>query len=127
MKLTISGRHNDKKSKSVQKRIQQKSLRLEKILGPQIHLRWIYSHREEVNMVELRVIGGKGEFHATALGRNLYHSMDLVVEKIEKQIKRYKAKIRSVSLRLEKSQSLRLSDVKDQEDLAEDEFFAIAS
>ena len=121
MKLTISGRHNEKNSENVNQRIKQKSLRLEKILGPQIHLRWTYSNRDEANAVELTILGAKGEFHAKAIGKNLYQGLDLVVEKIEKQIKRHKAKQQATTQRLDKSRPFNPADLADAEVDAEDE------
>ncbi len=77
---------------SLDERIKEKSHKLEKYLDGNTILKW-YCFVEDIKHVsEVTLFGPKIELHAKASSDNLYKSFDLVVAKLEKQLKKQKEK-----------------------------------
>lgn len=88
MELNISYRHIEP-SEAVSQKISEKVEHLKKYFQGQLKIDWVCSvdghqqHKSEVN-----VHYGSNNFHAHAVDKNLYHSLDMVISKLEKQIQK---------------------------------------
>lgn len=98
MELNISYRHLEP-SDAVSAKINEKVGHLKKYFQGRLKVDWVCSvdghqqHRSEVN-----VHYGSHNFHAHAVDKNLYHSLDLVLSKLEKQIKKKNEKLKEKRL-----------------------------
>lgn len=94
MELNISYRHLEP-SEAVSAKISEKVAHLNKYFHGKLKVDWVCSvdghhqHRSEVN-----VHYGSNNFHAHAVDKNLYHSLDLVLHKLERQIQKKNEKLK---------------------------------
>lgn len=85
MKITISFKHLDH-TPSLDDMIRKKSEKLEKYMNGKTELKWTCFVKNQVHYAEI-TLNGPHVFHtATAESENLYKSLDLAIEKIERQI-----------------------------------------
>jgi putative sigma-54 modulation protein len=90
MKLTISFKHL-KHTPALDERIQQKSEHFEKFFQGNIHVQWFCWVQDNHHWAEVKIHGPKFDFFAKASADNMYKSLDLVVEKIERQFEKQKS------------------------------------
>jgi putative sigma-54 modulation protein len=94
MKLKISFKHLDH-TPALDQRITEKSEKFEKYFQGNTNIHWFcYVHNNE-HWAEIKVHGPKFDFFAKASADNLYKSLDLVVEKMERQIDKQKDLMRN--------------------------------
>ena len=93
MKLTMHFL-NVKNSPALDERIEKKSSKLEKYTTKECQLKWSCYAKEGRQVVELLLVGEKGELQAKANNSNLYKAMDLAVEKLEKQLHKNKQQVK---------------------------------
>ncbi|MEK6626724.1 MAG: ribosome-associated translation inhibitor RaiA [Bdellovibrionota bacterium] len=95
MKVTISFKHLEH-TPAIDEKIREKSAHLEKYLEGDVQVKWTCSIEEpghpSNHVAEIQIHGPKYNFHATACSENLYKCLDLVVEKMEKQLSKHKEK-----------------------------------
>jgi putative sigma-54 modulation protein len=89
MKLKISFKHLDH-TPALDQRIKEKTEKLEKYFQGNTTVQWFCSVENNEHWAEIKVHGPKFDFFAKACADNLYKSLDLVVDKIERQIERQK-------------------------------------
>ena len=95
MDLKISYRHLEP-SDSISAKIEEKVKHLKKYFQGKLNIDWVCSveghqqHKSEVNVT----FGGMS-FHAHAVDKNLYASLDLVIQKLEKQIQKKNEKLKN--------------------------------
>lgn len=95
MELNISYRHLDP-SDALSAKIEEKVAHLKKYFHGKLKVDWVCSvdghqqHKSEVN-----VHFGSKIFHANAVDKNLYVSLDIVLQKLEKQIQKKNGKIKN--------------------------------
>ena len=95
MELNISYRHLDS-SDAIKQKISEKADHLKKYFHGKLKVDWVCSvdghqqHKSEVN-----VHFGAKNFHAHAVDKNLYHSFDMVLSKLEKQIRKVEDKTKN--------------------------------
>lgn len=94
MKITISFLHLEH-TPSLDERIHEKSQKLNKYLGGKSHLKWSCSVKDGKHAAEVTLIGPHFEYRASAATDNLYKTIDVVMEKIEKQLSKRKDKMRN--------------------------------
>jgi len=85
MKCTISFRNLDH-TEALDAKINEKSLKLKKYLGPSAELNWICWVENTHQFAELKIQDGKNHYLAKADSESLYSSLDLVLGKITNQI-----------------------------------------
>jgi putative sigma-54 modulation protein len=85
MKCTISFR-NLEHTPSLDEKINEKSKKLEKYLGPTADVKWVCWVENNDQFAELKVNDGKSNYIAKANSENLYNTLDLVINKITNQI-----------------------------------------
>ena len=88
MQLVISYRHLES-TPSIQEKIEEKMGHLDKFLNGNGHTHWVCSvdgHDQHTSEVQVKVDGG--EFHAHATDKNLYHTFDMVISKLESQMRK---------------------------------------
>ena len=85
MKCTISFRNLDH-TPSLDEKINEKSKKLERFLGPKADIKWVCWVENNNQFAELKVSDGKTNYIAKANSENLYNSLDLVINKITNQI-----------------------------------------
>jgi putative sigma-54 modulation protein len=89
MKLKISFKHLDH-TPSLDERIKEKSEKFEKYFQGNTKIEWFCWVHNEEHWAEIKVHGPKFDFFAKACADNMYKSLDLVVEKMERQIEKQK-------------------------------------
>jgi putative sigma-54 modulation protein len=90
MKLKISFKHLDH-TPALDERIQEKSEKFEKYFQGNVDVQWVCWVHDEEHWAEVKVIGPKFDFFAKAKANNMYKSLDLVVDKIERQFSKQKS------------------------------------
>lgn len=93
MKVTISFK-NLEHTESLDERIKQKSLRMEKFWEGKVEVKWTCWVSGGEHFAEVSILGPKVDYHAKAKSDDLYKSLDLVINKIEKQVYKSKTKIK---------------------------------
>ena len=94
MKVTISFIHMEH-TPALDERINEKSSKFEKYFEGDGRIKWTCYVQDKKHYSEVHLYGPHGQWHATAAADNLYKSMDLVVEKLEKQVDKSKHKVKN--------------------------------
>lgn len=89
MKLKISFKHLDH-TPALDERIKEKSEKLEKYFQGNINVQWVCWVQGEKHLAEIKLHGPKFDFFAKAAADNMYKALDLVIDKIERQIEKQK-------------------------------------
>lgn len=89
MKLKISFKHLDH-TPALDQRIKEKSEKFEKYFQGNTAIQWFCWVEDNKHWAEIKVHGPKFDFFAKACADNMYKSLDLVVEKMERQIEKQK-------------------------------------
>ena len=87
MNLNISYRHMDS-SPAVNDKIKQKVQHLEKFLDSSCKVDWVCTLDNDIQRSEVNVKSGHDLFHAKAESRNLYKTLDIIIEKLENQMRK---------------------------------------
>tara|TARA_B100001971_G_scaffold215195_1_gene260193 strand:+ start:19259 stop:19654 length:396 start_codon:yes stop_codon:yes gene_type:complete len=115
MKIVSSFKHLEH-TPSLDEKIQQKSKKLEKYFEGNVELQWTcYVGEAGKHWAEIKILGPSFEYHAKASSDKLYKSLDLVIQKVQKQVGKQKDKWRNHTSRKHKL------SVKDQQ-IAESEW-----
>lgn len=94
MKLKITFKHLDH-TPALDEKIKEKSEKFEKYFQGNITVSWICWVHEDKHWAEVKVHGPKFDFFAKAHADNMYKSLDLVVDKMERQIEKAKSQKRN--------------------------------
>ncbi|MDH5581350.1 MAG: ribosome-associated translation inhibitor RaiA [Bdellovibrionales bacterium] len=94
MKITISFKQLDH-TPSLDDMIRKKSEKIAKYLNGKTEVKWTCFVKNQVHFAEITLLGPDVYYNATASSDNLYKSLDLAVEKIEKQISKKKDKLKN--------------------------------
>jgi len=89
MKLTISFKHLEHTT-SLDEKIREKSERLEKYLDGNVTADWVCWVEDNHHWAELKVHGRKSNFFAKGSAETMYKALDVVVEKMERQLEKHK-------------------------------------
>lgn len=89
MKLKISFKHL-KHTPALDERIKEKTERLEKYFQGNINVHWVCWVHEDEHWAEIKVHGPRFDFFAKASTDNMYKSLDLAIDKIERQFEKQK-------------------------------------
>jgi len=92
MKLKISFKHLDH-TPALDQRIKEKSEKFEKYFQGNTTIQWFCWVEDNKHWAEIKVHGPKFDFFAKASADNMYKSLDLVVDKMERQIEKQKEKM----------------------------------
>lgn len=95
MKITTSFLHLEH-TPALDEKIKKESERLEKFFKSQGAMKWSCYVKNGVHYAEIYYHAPNCEYHAKASSDNLYHSIDMAVEKIEKQVMKRKEKYNKV-------------------------------
>lgn len=124
MKLKISFKHLDH-SQALDERIREKSEKLEKYFEGNIQVQWICWVNESEHWAEIKVHGPKFDFFAKGCADNMYKSLDIVIDKIERQVEK-KKELRKNRMHGSPHESMKFIEVqkiiKDEEDYAQKYF-----
>lgn len=121
MKITTSFLHLEH-TPALDEKIKKESDKLAKFFHDKGVLKWSCYVKNGVHTAELYYRAPNCEYHAKASCENLYHSIDMAVEKIEKQVMKKKDKYNKVHR--ERTQMIILdplaawTDYEDEEDVA---------
>jgi putative sigma-54 modulation protein len=94
MKLKITFKHLDH-TPALDERIREKSDKFEKYFQGNTTVQWFCWVHNDEHWAEIKVHGPKFDFFAKACADNMYKSLDLVVEKMERQIEKQKDQLRN--------------------------------
>jgi putative sigma-54 modulation protein len=89
MKLKISFKHL-KHTPALDERIKEKSEKLEKYFQGNSTVSWVCWVHGEEHWAEIKVHGPQYDFFAKACADNMYKSLDLCIEKMERQFEKKK-------------------------------------
>lgn len=89
MKLTISFKHMEH-TPALDQRITEKSEHFEKYFKGNVSVQWFCWVHNNQHWAEVKIHGPKFDFFAKASADNMYKSLDLVVEKMERQFEKQK-------------------------------------
>jgi putative sigma-54 modulation protein len=92
MQLKISFIHMDH-SDAVESHIKEKATRLKKYLNGKIDVEWTCEASKHEHISHVNVHGKGFHYHANASADNLYKTIDMALEKVERQIVRKKEKV----------------------------------
>ena len=95
MEMTVTFRHLEP-SDALREYVTERIARIEKYLGTTAEVHIILSHEKRANIAEVIVHANRATITAKEQHEdNMYASIDLVVDKIERQVKKHKEKISS--------------------------------
>jgi putative sigma-54 modulation protein len=107
MKITITFKHLEH-TPALDEKIEKKSKKLEKFFDGNFNVDWVcWCDDKAQHWAELKVHGHAFDFHAKADADSLYKALDLVIEKVEKQMLKQKSKLRN---KLHKNQALKFQE-----------------
>jgi putative sigma-54 modulation protein len=89
MKLKISFKHL-KHTPALDERIKEKSEKLDKYFEGNTNVSWVCWVHGDEHWAEIKVHGPKFDFFAKAYADNMYKSLDLCIEKMERQFEKKK-------------------------------------
>lgn len=89
MKLKITFKHLDH-TPALDERIREKSEKFEKYFQGNTSVQWFCWVHNDEHWAEIKVHGPKFNFFAKACADNMYKSLDLVVDKMERQVEKQK-------------------------------------
>jgi putative sigma-54 modulation protein len=95
MKITASFLHMEH-TPALDEKIQEVSAKLEKFFHDTGTMKWSCYVKNGQHFAEVYFHGPQCEYHAKASSDNLYHSIDMAVEKIEKQLFKKKDKYNKI-------------------------------
>lgn len=79
---------------SVRKRIDEDSMKLAKFFNGRFSIHWTCSKRQGEHTTQIRLIGPHFEYNTKARNGSLYKSLNDATQKMEKQLKKKKEKLR---------------------------------
>lgn len=94
MEITISF-INLEHTPALDKRIREKSKKLDKYFEKNAHVKWSCYVKDNNHYAEVRVSGPNLDYHATAHTDSLYKTLDLTIDKLEKQLAKRKDKMKN--------------------------------
>jgi putative sigma-54 modulation protein len=122
MKLKISFKHLDH-TPALDQRIKEKSEKFEKYFQGSTNIQWFCWVHNDEHWAEIKVHGPKFDFFAKACADNMYKSLDLVVDKMERQIEKQKNILKNRVHAHETPKYLEINRlVKDEEDAIQKEW-----
>ena len=112
MKVSISFKHLEH-TPSLDSRIQEKSQRLKKYFDGELEAKWTCSADQGQHHTELSIHGPHFHMQASGESDNLYKSLDIVVDKIERQLSKQKDKWKEKMHHQEGHKDLKFYDGKE--------------
>ncbi len=94
MELNITYRHLES-SENIKNKIETKVGKLKKYFGGKIYVDWVCSYEASEHSVEANIKHDAFLINASASDENLYKAIDLVIDKLEKQIQKKKDLLKS--------------------------------
>jgi putative sigma-54 modulation protein len=94
MKVTISFL-NLEHTPSLDERITEKCEKFGKYLGGNFHATWHCYVKDNHQYADVALVGPKVEYHATAHSENLYKTIDMAIDKLERQVVKTKEKTKN--------------------------------
>lgn len=89
MKLKITFKHFDH-TPALDERIKEKSEKFQKYFQGNINIQWFCWVEDNKHWAEIKVLGPKFDFFAKGCADNMYKSLDIAVDKMERQIEKQK-------------------------------------
>lgn len=77
-------------SNSLRDYAQEKSKKLEKYFHGKIHVNWNFSHEKQNRIVHCHLMGNHMDYFGESISDDFMASIDMALEKIEKQIRKHK-------------------------------------
>lgn len=119
MKLTISGRQMEL-TQAIKENVESKLSRLDKYISPDTDVKVTVSARKGRQKIEVTISPKNGHvIRAEESQENLYPAIDLVVDKLKIQLRKYKGKMQK---RHQESQSIRFDTAEINDIILEEDF-----
>lgn len=84
---------NIKSSDKLRDYIEDKLNRIEKLFDKPVEARVVFSKEKETRIVEINLIGSKLNIHVKETGGNMQSTIDMAVDKLKIQLKKFREKI----------------------------------
>src|SRR5690554_7220556 len=105
MKIVSSFKHMEH-TPSLDEKIEKKSQKLKKFFDGNFEVHWTCSVGERGRQqAEVKIVGPSFEYHASASAEKLYKALDMVIQKIQRQVSGKKEKWRNHISRKHKTRS----------------------
>ena len=121
MKLKVSFKHLEH-TPALDQKIQEKSERFSKYFDGQVSVNWVCWTDNHGHWAEIKLCGPSFEFFAKASSDNLYKCLDLVCDKLERQVEKKKSKMRN-RINYHNNESPKYIQIKMQEKYEEELYF----
>jgi len=92
MEITISFK-NIKSSDKLRDYVEKKLNRIDKLLDKPTEARVVFSKEKDIRIVEINLVSSKLNIHIKETGRNMRPTIDLAVDKLKNQLKKFREKI----------------------------------
>ena len=94
MKIVSTFKHLEH-TPALDEKIERKSQKLKKYFDGNLEIQWTCYVKDEAQWADIKLLGPSFEYHASAHSDKLYKTLDLAINKIEKQIVKRKDKWRN--------------------------------
>ncbi len=94
MHITVTFRHMES-SEPLKRYAEEKTKRIEKYLEEPIEVHWVLSVEKIRHMAEATVVAKNISINAREETQDMYSAIDLAIDKLEKQVKKHKEKVKN--------------------------------
>lgn len=98
MEITVSFK-NIKSSDKLRHYVEKKLNRIDKLLDKPTEARVVFAKEKDIRIVEINLVGSKLNIHIKETGRNMRPTIDLAVDKLKNQLKKFREKIHNHRIR----------------------------
>ena len=120
MQVVVTFRHMDK-SDALRDHAMEKTARLAKYLHEPVEVHWVLSVEKIRHIADATVVAGGVSIKAQESTQDMYSAIDAVTDKLEKQVRRHKEKVKhhkmhdnaDASVRFAKEEPLEAEDVEE--------------
>lgn len=84
---------NIKSSEKLRDYVEKKLNKVDKLFDKPTEARVVFSKEKDIRIVEISLIGSKLNIHVKETGRDMRPAIDLAVDKLKDQLKKYREKI----------------------------------
>ncbi len=105
MEVKVSYKHLES-TPSIQEAVEKKAVKLKKYFDGKMYVDWICSVEGDIHRSDVTVSGDDFQYHASSTNSGLYRTLDEVVQKLERQLRKKKEMIKNRIHRKKEAQIL---------------------
>ena len=107
MEVKVSYKHLES-TPSIQETVEKKAIKLKKYFNGKMYVDWICTIEGDVHRSDVTVSGDDFQYHASATNSGLYRTLDDVIQKLERQLRKKKEMVKNRIHRKKDAQILQL-------------------